>query len=151
MSMDLEAQYDKIYRYCYSKTHHRELSEDITQEAFLRWLSSGSYHDDGRALRYLYTVARNLCVDEYRRRKAEPLPDDLPVPEDEAERIERLELSTALASLTQEERELVLMRYVNREPVGVIAGVLGISRFAVYRKTTAILARLREQLKEDEP
>lgn len=28
MSMDLEEQYDKIYRYCYFKVHQREIAED---------------------------------------------------------------------------------------------------------------------------
>lgn len=150
MSMDLEAQYDKIYRYCYSRTHHRQLAEDITQEAFLRWLSSDSYREEGRALRYLYTTARNLCIDEYRRGRPEPLPDDLVAPGSEDAHADRLDLNAALASLTEEERELILLRYVNGERVGVIAAVTGLSRFAVYRKTTAILARLREQLKEDD-
>lgn len=40
MSMDLEEQYDKIYRYCYFKVHQRETAEDITQETFLRFLDS---------------------------------------------------------------------------------------------------------------
>ena len=150
MSMDLETQYDKIYRYCYSRTHHRQLAEDITQEAFLRWLSDRSYREEGRALRYLYTTARNLCIDQYRRQKPEPLPDDLAAPGGEDAHLDRLDLSAALAELTDQERELILLRYVNGERVGVIAAVTGLSRFAVYRKTTAILARLRQQLKEDD-
>lgn len=32
--MDLEEQYDKIYRYCYFKLHHQQMAEDITQETF---------------------------------------------------------------------------------------------------------------------
>ena len=151
MSMDYEAQYDKIYRYCYHRLRHRELAEDITQEAFLRLYASDSYRETGKAIRYLYTVARNLCIDEYRRHKPEPLADDLPAPDAEPAHLDALDLREALNSLTVEERELVLMRYANAEPVSVIAGVLGISRFAVYRKTTAILNKLRQQLKEDEP
>jgi len=34
--MDLEEQYDKIYRYCYFKVRHCQTAEDITQETFLR-------------------------------------------------------------------------------------------------------------------
>ena len=151
MSMDLEAQYDKIYRYCYHRLGSRELAEDVTQETFLRWLSAEGYREQGRALRYLYTVARNLCIDQYRRERPEPLPDDLPAPDEEASRVDLIGLRDALASLTGEERELVLMRYVNHEPVSVIASVLGMSRFAVYRKTSAVLNKLRELLKEDEP
>ena len=33
-NLDLEAQYDKIYRYCYFKLGSRETAEDITQETF---------------------------------------------------------------------------------------------------------------------
>ena len=151
MSMDFEAQYDKIYRYCYHRLHHRELAEDITQEAFLRLYAAEGYRETGKAIRYLYTVARNLCIDEYRRRKPEPLADDLPAPDEESVRLDAMSLRDALNTLTDEERELILMRYVNSEPVSVIAGVLGISRFAVYRRTTAVLSKLRQQLKEDEP
>lgn len=151
MSMDLEAQYDKIYRYCYHRLGSREQAEDVTQEAFLRWLGAEGYREQGRALRYLYTVARNLCIDEYRRPKPEPLPETLPAPEEESARLDRLDLHAALNTLTAEEQELVLMRYVNQEPVSVIASVLGLSRFGVYRKTSAVLNKLRELLKEDEP
>ena len=151
MSMDLETQYDKIYRYCYRRLGSREQAEDVTQEAFLRWLAAEGYREQGKALRYLYTVARNLCIDLYRREKPEPLPDEIPGLDEEAARLERLDLHAALMTLPAEEQELVLMRYVNQEPVSVIASVLGISRFAVYRKTAAVLNKLRELLKEDEP
>ena len=36
--IDIEEQYDKIYRYCYFKLKNQHLSEDITQETFLRFL-----------------------------------------------------------------------------------------------------------------
>ena len=151
MSMDYYEQYDKIYRYCYRRLHHRELAEDVTQEAFLRLFAAEGYRETGKAIRYLYTVARNLCIDEYRRRPAEALTVDLPSPDRENDRVETIALQEAVARLSQEEQELLLMRYANQEPVSVIAGVLGISRFAVYRKNSAALAKLRQILKEDEP
>ena len=66
-NLDLETQYDKIYRYCYFKLGSRETAEDITQETFLRFLERGYGERD--ALPYLYTIARNLCIDEYRKKK----------------------------------------------------------------------------------
>ena len=42
-SMDLEEQYEKIYRYCYFRLRHQQMAEDITQETFLRFLESGNY------------------------------------------------------------------------------------------------------------
>ena len=54
--MDLEELYDKIYRYCYFRLRRRDLAEDVTQEAFLRFFESGCANV-GKDLHYLYTIA----------------------------------------------------------------------------------------------
>lgn len=59
MSIELEEQYDKIYRYCYYRLRNAWKAEDITQETFLRYLESDGYIDAGRPLAFLYTVAKN--------------------------------------------------------------------------------------------
>ena len=60
------------------------LAEDITQETFLRSLENNRWQIAGYALAYLYTVARNLCIDEYRKRSTrgsmEELTRLIPVP-----------------------------------------------------------------------
>ncbi len=146
--MDIEALYDKIYRYCYHRLGSREAAEDAVQEAFARWLASGACRTRTEALRYLYAVARNLCVDEYRRTKPDPLPQDLPAPDVP---LDCIALRQAVMALPPPDQELIFLRYVNCEPVSVIAAALGMSRFAVYRRTEAALRRLRDMLKEDEP
>lgn len=65
--MDLEKQYDRIYRYCYFRLHNTQIAEDITQEAFLRFFNKELSLDGDKELPYLYTIARNLCIEEYRR------------------------------------------------------------------------------------
>lgn len=62
--MVIEEQYDKIYRYCYFKLYDKQLAQDITQEAFLRFYRQGLRLDNGKELPYLYTIAKNLCIDE---------------------------------------------------------------------------------------
>ena len=57
MSVDIEEQYEKIYRYCYFKLKNRESAEDITQEAFLRYLERYRFASSETALKYLYTIA----------------------------------------------------------------------------------------------
>ena len=75
--MNYEEQYDKIYRYCYFRVRNEVIAEDITQETFLRFLENNTYQEKGYALHYLYTIARNLCVDEYRKRVEVPLIQDV--------------------------------------------------------------------------
>ncbi len=146
--MDLEEQYDKVYRYCYSKVHQRELAEDITQEAFLRLLESSHYVNSGKSLQYLYTIARNLCIDEYRRKKTVPIEQEAADTSADDHMAAQISVRMALAKLSEEEREILLLRYVNEVPVSVIGGLLGISRFAVYRKLLQAVKKFKENLGE---
>ena len=50
--MDIEEQYDKIYRYCYFKIFDKQLAQDITQETFLRFYKQELNLDDGKHLAY---------------------------------------------------------------------------------------------------
>lgn len=148
--INLDEQYDKIYRYCYFKLNRREAAEDITQETFLRYLKHYGDKMPEWDLRYLYRIAHNLCVDEFRRRVLEPLSEDLSE-EDYAEKsITALWLRNAVGKLSEEEREILLLRYANEVPGSVICQMLGISRFALYRKMKNTLQKLRKELGEEE-
>lgn len=147
--IDLVEQYDKIYRYCYFKVGHRETAEDITQEAFLRFLESKNRKIAGNPLAFLYTVVRNLCIDEYRRKKWDSLPEELPERKDrEEEMLTSYIVKKALEELDEEVRELILLRYVNEVPVLVICKMFGMSRFMVYRRIKEGLAILKEKVGE---
>lgn len=116
--MNLSQQYDKIYRYCFFHTRCQELAEDLTQETFLRYYQHPQYQSTGKELQYLYVIARNLCIDTYRKPSAEPL--------------------------SEENMPVVSVQYVNEVPVVVMSQLYGISRFALHRKLKAILAKLRK-------
>lgn len=148
--MDLEEQYDKIYRYCYFKTHSRETAEDITQEAFLKFFESKEYRDRGCALQYLYTIARNLCTDEYRRLKTCPLDEERQGSYSDEGMLLRSSLKAALDKLDEGDRELLLLRYVNELPVKVIAGMYGLSRFALRRRLAKAVKEAKKMLEEGE-
>ena len=141
MGLDIDQHYDKIYKYCYFRLQDRNLAEDITQETFLRFFASETYRDTGQALQYLYTVARNLCIDERRRPKSEELSNDIPFSNEE-NLVTNLDLKSAMKKLTEDERELIVLRYVNEVPISVMCKLYGISRFAMYRRIQAILKKL---------
>ena len=151
--MNLEDQYDRIFKYLYFRLHDRHIAEDLTQEAFLRFLASRTYRDENRQLQYLYTIARNLCNQHYRDREITySLEESENLPESESFEqplLQRLTLRDALDQLSPEEREMLFLRYINEVPVSAMSGLYNISRFAVYRKLNSILKKIRVWMEEN--
>lgn len=141
--MDIEEQYDKIFRFCFWKIHNREVAEDLTQETFLRYLSS-SYREQGKDMQYLYTIARNLCIDEYRRiGEAEDIENDISDNGEYSESMDYMvQINAIMEKLSEEDREIIVLRFVNEEPISYICKVTGLSRFALYRRIKTIKKQL---------
>lgn len=157
--MDIEEQYDKIYRYCYFKLGQQSIAEDITQEAFLRFWESTSYRNEGKALHYLYTIARNLCVDEYRKQGREKesainieetMEYKAVVGNSEEQLLTKIVLKQALEELSEQDRELILLRFVNQVPINLISKLTGLSRFTIYRRINNAIARLKRNLRRED-
>ncbi len=143
---ELEEIYDKIYRYCFYKVRNSEAAEDITQEAFLRFFEHKQRISRGEDMAYLYTIARNLCFDHFRKKQTAELPEDYPT-EDFAEQSElKIAVSSALDKLDERKREIIVMRYIGELSVNETAAAAGISRFAVYRLERAALNELKKYL-----
>lgn len=152
---DMEEQYDKIYRYCYFRLRDRQTAEDVTQGTFLRYLENYEAGTADQALRCLYTIARNLCVDEYRRCSREQSWETLCASDDgaggspEEHLLTSLAVRAAVAALAPDEQELLLLRYVNEVPILTLAQLMQVSRFAVYRRLTAVTKKFKEHLKQE--
>jgi len=150
VSFDIEEQYDKIYRYCYFKLRKQTLAEDVTQETLLRYLERYDPTNTASTMKCLYTIARNLCIDEYRKPRMEALDDSIPDAATEETLVTSLTVRSALAALPQEEQELLLLRYVNDEPISVIAKLYGLSRFSIYRRLTSASKHFRAELEKED-
>ena len=151
MSFDINEQYDKIYRYCFLRVRHKETAEDLTQETFLRYLEHPHYNSVDKTLQLLYTIAGNLCLDEFRRKKTTELSDtEVSAESVEDDVLSGVDLKQALNKISAEDREIILLRYVNEVPVNVIAKLYNISRFALNRRIKRILGDLHEYLGREE-
>ena len=155
--MDIEQQYDKLLRYCYMKLRDRALAEDLTQETFIKFFESKDYHSIGKEMAYLYTIARNLCIDYFRKQKEELIEDlpakiqEMPDSSDKVESIvDQLSIEQALDHLTDDEREAVVLRFSGELSVEDIAKTMGISRFAVRRRISSALEKLRKEMERIE-
>ncbi len=152
MSLELSDQYDKIYLFCYFKIHNRDVAEDITQETFLKYFETTQYLEKGKKLAFLYTIARNLCTDYFRKSSCEKKIDTL----HEICMFESYEVETtvtikdAVSELNKDDQEILLLRYTNELGIGEIAEYLGISRYAVYRRLNAVTTKLRSKLRRED-
>lgn len=157
MSLDLSEQYDKIYRYCFFKVNNHFLAEDLTQETFLRYFAQNSYVNRGKQLAYLYTIARNLCIDYYRKPQRIMVEEDFfksdqqeisrRLSENPMENVETsLHLQMAVEKLPVEMQELILLRYVNELSIREICKIMGLSRSSEYRMEKEALGRLKKML-----
>ena len=147
MSIDINDQYDKIFRYCYYKIHNRDIAEDLTQDTFLRFLESPHYRDIGKELHYLYTIAGNLCKDAFHRRTAEELDENIADDKDYEDFIlTNVALGNAIKNLPEEDKEIIILRYINDVPIGVLGELFGMSRFRMSRRIKGILRHLKQTL-----
>ena len=149
--MDIEEQYDKIYRYCYFKMYDDQIAQDITQETFLRFYKQGLNLGSDKELPYLYTIAKNLCIDHFRKRTVESLEEitEEVIDDPTEDLISNLTLRMTISKLPSDEQELIFLRYVNEISIATICKITGLSRFAVYRRLSKSLKWLKEELKKE--
>src|SRR5262245_55798789 len=147
-------------------------SEDLLQEVFLRVIKGAeAYQKQAKFTTWLYTIARNLCVDASRRgkhRKAASL--DVPMQNGEGKDGGTLldvvpdrgagtdrhvldkelhgRLHRAIARLSEDQREVFLMREFLDMPFKDIADVVGCPENTVKSRRRYAREKLREELEE---
>lgn len=151
MSISIEDQYDQIYRYCYFKVKNKEIAEDLTQETFLKYFKQSSYINRGKPLAYLYTIAKNLCIDFYRKSsREEGLREEMGESDHISQFETNLAIKQAVSKLPIDLQELLLLRFANELGINEIASIMKISRFSVYRKLNKALGLLKASLGEED-
>ena len=133
------------------------LAEDAAQEAFLAaWRGLPRFRGDSRFSTWLYRLTTNAAIDWLRREKRHrgmddvtdlELPDDGPGPQDQAEQAETQQtVRRALGQLSEEHRQVLLLRYMQELDYAEIAAALEISEGTVKSRISRAKMRLRELL-----
>ena len=144
---------DRIYRHLLRLTGSHEDALELAQEVFIKaWEALPAWRPDAQFHTWLYRIASNVALDALRRRKVVQFvaldddydaPADAPGPEAQLQAKQRmLALDAALARLTPEHREIVLLREVEALSYGELSAVLGIDEGTVKSR----LARARAAL-----
>jgi RNA polymerase sigma factor (sigma-70 family) len=107
-----------VYSFLYRLTRREDLAEDLTQEAFLAFVRAPERFDPARgtAKIYLFSIARNLALKQYRDQRGEEQLDDAgmqPLAEDPQQSLEvESAVADAVASLPPLQQEaLILFEY----------------------------------------
>jgi RNA polymerase sigma-70 factor (ECF subfamily) len=135
-----------VYGVCYRVLGRPDDAEDATQETFLSLFRNRDRLADARSVRaWILTVARNTAVSLRRtRRPAAPLPEALADagPLRDPGDPERLRL--ALAELSEDDRHLVQLRFLEGKGPAEMAAATGLGLGSVATALCRALRRLRE-------
>jgi RNA polymerase sigma factor (sigma-70 family) len=149
-----------VYSLAYRLTGHREASEDIAQEVFLKVYRAADRLDVNRhAKPWITTITYNACRDVARRaaRRPETSTDaDPPVevlqsnetPEDVFAKRERVRLvEAALRELDDLSRTVVILHDFCGSAHGEIAAIIGASEANVRKRYSRALSRMAKTIK----
>lgn len=146
---ELTAYYDDIFRYCYYRMGSRETAEDLCQDTFVSFLEHRSdYHSRGKLKNYLYTIARNKCIDYYR--KVDPVcMDMLPESPQEDWFEETVEIKLLMGKLPDELKEVIILRFFQGLKYREIASILGVGVSKAKYLAAKALELLEKEVSSD--
>jgi RNA polymerase sigma-70 factor (ECF subfamily) len=159
-----------VYNFILRFVGDKETAEDLLQETFMRVIKGAdAYKRQAKFTTWLYTIARNLCVDQTRRRKHRrhaSLDAPMDASDDSGSLMDVIAgsemasdrksvnkelfatMQRAIAALSEEQREVFLMREFLDLPFKQIADVVGVPENTVKSRMRYALEKLRLELDE---
>jgi RNA polymerase sigma-70 factor (ECF subfamily) len=143
--------HQNIYRYLYYRTGDLQAAEDLTANVFLKMIQAlPAYRIEATPfIAWLFQIARNVAIDNYRRRAAHPLRqlsemlvDTQDEPAEQAElHLDSVELARAISRLEETQRDVILLRFIESLPIAETA-------IALHKTEDAVKALQRRGLKQ---
>ncbi len=152
---------DTVFRFIYFRVNDRALAEDFTSETFLRALRRiSSVNYQGRDIgAWFVTIARNIILDHMKsaRHRLEITTDDTPERKDRAPSPEDAvvdlltseRLMEAVRQLGDEQRECVMLRFIQGFSVSETAAVMGKNDGAIKALQHRAVRKLAELVGSD--
>lgn len=141
----LEEYFMDVYGVCFRVLGRPHDAEDATQEAFLALFRAQEKLASVSSVRaWVLSIARNTAVSMLRsRRPAAPLPEGMADPEPIRGPVDRERLHQALAGLSEDDRHLVQLRFLEGRSPAEMAAAVGRNAGAVATALCRALGRLR--------
>ncbi|HSO33308.1 MAG TPA: RNA polymerase sigma factor [Labilithrix sp.] len=161
-----------LFNFAFRQVRVPQLAEDVVQETFVRVVQNAAdFKHEARFTTWVYTITRNLCIDQLRKRALRKHPsldqaggeegdgptlgeqtaDPRASVEREATGSELKErIARAVDKLPDDQREVFLMREVSNLPFKEIAEITNVPENTVKSRMRYALERLQEALAEYE-
>ena len=141
------------------KGANTELAEDMVQDTMIAvWTKAGLYQPDkGSVVAWIFTIARNLRIDRFRRDAGVSFVDyeDFDGPSGEAAaddllaaRQEGQHVAQAMASIPEEQKQILILSFVEDVPQSEIALRLNLPLGTVKSRMRLAYGRLRKTLEK---
>lgn len=144
---------DRLYRYVFFRVeNNRELAEDLVQSAFVKAWEKLETFEKGSFQAWLYTIVRNTMLDHFRTEKPqielhEAIVDDKQKVEEQVlKQLEVQKVMDALRFLTDEQKELITLKFVEDMSNKEIAQILGKEEDAIRAMQYRALKELKKRL-----
>lgn len=143
-----------LYAYLLSLTKDHNLAVDLLQETYIKVMGAAHlYQPQGKPMAWIFSIAKNLFLDELRKRNREVVVGETEFFDKinlsyEMHPENRLVLEAALAELAETERSIILLFSVSGLKHREIAGLLNLNISTVLSKYHRGLKKLRTFLEE---
>lgn len=141
----------RIFNFFNKMVQNKMVSEDLTQEVFMKVLKYRTSYKSGNFTSWIYTIARNIFSSYYQKQKKERtniIENDLISSEEklitESNQEELEHLQKSLLQLNKTDRELIVMHRFQEINYGQIAEIIGSSEGAVKVKVHRALKKLKD-------
>ena len=137
----------KLYGYLINVVRDPVLAEDLLQNTWLKAMEAlARYEDRGISISaWLFAIARNECRQAWRKSNREE-PFDLSIHDKAAaghSSEDNILVEQLLAKLSEDDRELIRLRYIADLPINDIAGILNLNFVTVRVRLHRALVRAK--------
>jgi RNA polymerase sigma-70 factor, ECF subfamily len=153
--------YTPVFKYVFARTRDKELSEDITGDVFMRFLSSLHLYKTQKdtPLSYLFTIARNLLINNGKKKRPVLFEEGVEenIPAGERTELEKQILSeevslvlSALEHIQRDQREVLELKFLSELSTKEVAIMLRKTEANIRQLESRGMRKLREYLQTHE-
>lgn len=124
-------------------------AEDIMQETFLKVVShAGEYQQGTNPKAWIFSIARNLCLDAIRKKKNDELTENIPDMNNfEEKAASSIDFLRMIQALKQDEKQIIVMHFYGGLKKVEIAKLMGVPSANIRVTYSRALKKLKNNMK----